>query len=217
MNFLIRAIQNIEKSNQIFKTILIDLDNTIFYSSKTNRIAELKTLERFGFSYDDFNKAKDSVKNRNLGSSSHNRKLYFKTLLDNANRSFTELPEMYSYFLNEVLKNDRVSEIVTETLKFFKDKKICAITDYYLLEQIKRLENSGISDLFDFIVTSSEFETEKPSKCLIDKALELTKSKPEECIMIGDSNRDNFSDYSIYSYPFSLDRNIISINGKSGD
>ena len=49
MNFLIRAIQNIENSNQVFKTILIDLDNTIFYSSKTNRIAELKTLEKFGF------------------------------------------------------------------------------------------------------------------------------------------------------------------------
>ena len=216
MNFLIRAIQNIENSNQVFKTILIDLDNTIFYSSKTNRIAELKTLEKFGFSYSDFNKAKDSVKSRNLRSSSHNRKLYFKTLLDNSGRSFTELPEMYSYFLGEVLKNDRVSEIMIETLKFFKDKKICAITDYYLLEQIKRLENSGISDLFDFIVTSSEFESEKPSKCLIDKALELTKSKPEECIMIGDSNHDNFSEYEIYSYPFSLDRNIISITGKSG-
>ena len=129
MNFLIRAIQNIEKSNQIFKTILIDLDNTIFYSSKTNSIAELKTLEKFGFSYQDFNKAKDSVKSRNLRSSSHNRKLYFKTLLDNSGRSFTELPEMYSYFLSEVLKNDRVSEIMTETLKFFKDKKSCAITD----------------------------------------------------------------------------------------
>ena len=215
MNFLIRAIQNIENSNQVFKTILIDLDNTIFYSSKTNRIAELKTLEKFGFSYKDFNKAKDSVKSRNLRSSSHNRKLYFKTLLDNSGRSFTELPEMYSYFLGEVLKNDRVSEIMIETLKFFKDKKICAITDYYLLEQIQRLENSGISDLFDFIVTSSEFESEKPSKCLIDKALELTKSKPEECIMIGDSNHDNFSEYEIYSYPFSLDRNIISITGKS--
>ena len=216
MNFLIRAIQNIENSNQVFKTILIDLDNTIFYSSKTNRIAELKTLEKFGFSYSDFNKAKDSVKSRNLRSSSHNRKLYFKTLLDNSGRSFTELPEMYNYFLSEVLKNDRVSEIMIETLKFFKDKKICAITDYYLLEQIQRLENSGISDLFDFIVTSSEFESEKPSKCLIDKALELTKSKPEECIMIGDSNHDNFSEYEIYSYPFSLDRNIISITGKSG-
>lgn len=216
MNFLIRAIQNIENSNQVFKTILIDLDNTIFYSSKTNRIAELKTLEKFGFSCKDFNKAKDSVKSRNLRSSSHNRKLYFKTLLDNSGRSFTELPEMYSYFLGEVLKNDRVSEIMIETLKFFKDKKICAITDYYLLEQIKRLENSGISDLFDFIITSSEFESEKPSKCLIDKALKLTKSKPEECIMIGDSNHDNFSEYEIYSYPFSLDRNIISITGKSG-
>lgn len=216
MNFLIRAIQNIENSNQVFKTILIDLDNTIFYSSKTNSIAELKTLEKFGFSYSDFNKAKDSVKNRNLRSSSHNRKLYFKTLLDNSGRSFTELPEMYSYFLDEVLKNDRVSELVAETLKFFKDKKICAITDYYLLEQIKRLENSGISDLFDFIITSSEYEEEKPAKPLIDRALELTKSKPEECIMIGDSNHDNFSEYNIYSYPFSLDRNIISITGKSG-
>lgn len=216
MNFLIRAIQNIEKSNRVFKTILIDLDNTIFYSSKTNSIAELKTLEKFGFSYKDFNKAKDSVKNRNLRSSSHNRKLYFKTLLDNSGRSFTELPEMYSYFLDEVLKNDRVSEIMIETLKFFKDKKICAITDYYLLEQIQRLENLGISDLFDFIITSSEFESEKPSKCLIDKALELSKSKPEECIMIGDSNHDNFSEFEIYSYPFSLDRNIISITGKSG-
>ena len=216
MNFLIRAIQNIEKSNRVFKTILIDLDNTIFYSSKVNRNAELKTLEKFGFSYLDFNKAKDSVKNRNLKSSMHNRKLYFKTLLDITNRSFSELPKIYNYFLSEVLKNDRVSELVAETLKFFKDKKICAITDYYLLEQIERLENSGISDLFDFIITSSEYEEEKPAKPLIDKALELTKSKPEECIMIGDSNHDNFSEYNIYSYPFSLDRNIISITGKSG-
>src|SRR5574344_59274 len=200
MNFLIRAIQNIENSNQKIKTILIDLDNTVFYSSKVNIRAELKTLEKFGFSYLDFNKAKDSVKNRNLKSSMHNRKLYFKTLLDNSKRSFSELPEMYNCFLNEVLKNDSVS----------------AISDYYLIEQIKRLENSGISDLFDFIITSSEFEAEKPSKCLIDKALELTGSKPEECIMIGDSNHDNFSEYDIYSYPFSLDRNIISISGKSG-
>ena len=63
MNFLIRAIQNIEKSNQVFKTILIDLDNTIFYSSKTNRIAELKTLEKFGFSYNTvYNKIKIYLK-----------------------------------------------------------------------------------------------------------------------------------------------------------
>ena len=44
----------------------------------------------------------------------------------------------------------------------------------------------------------------------------LGDNKPEECIMIGDSNHDNFSEYDIYSYPFSLDRNIISITGKSG-
>lgn len=211
MNFLIDAIKK-------YKTILIDIDNTIFYSQETNKIAEKETLKYFNFSYSDFLKAKEQVKSRGLKSSQHNRKLYFKALIDLKNKKYTLLQEMYDFFIQSVLENDKTSNIIIDTLKYAKDnnKTVCAISDYYLTEQIKRLKNSHIDNYIDYIITSSEFEQEKPSKSLIDKALELTNSKAEDCIMIGDSENDNFSKYNIFSYPFSLYKNIISISGKSG-
>ncbi len=75
-----------------------------------------------------------------------------------------------------------------EILTYLKPKyQLHIITNGFKEVQHKKLINSGIRVFFDIIVTSESVGVKKPNPKIFDFALSQVNSKPENCIMIGDS------------------------------
>ncbi|EDP8301553.1 HAD-IA family hydrolase, partial [Campylobacter jejuni] len=97
------------------------------------------------------------------------------------------------------------------------NRKILAITNFYFIEQINKLNYANLSLMLDFLICSEEFEVEKPHKKLIDRAFELAKiDSKDKVVMIGDSIADDLGIYDIKYYPYNCSKLLISISGKSG-
>ncbi|EAK5790430.1 HAD-IA family hydrolase, partial [Campylobacter lari] len=118
--------------------------------------------------------------------------------------------------------NLKVDRAMFKFLSYIKtiDKTVIAITNFYFIEQINKLEHANLINFIDHLVCSEEFELEKPNKALIDRALKLYKKNitEEDIVMIGDSVADNFlgEGYGINYYPYNCSKLLISISGKSG-
>lgn len=67
-----------------------------------------------------------------------------------------------------------------------KNYSLYIITNGFQEVQHIKLENSGISKYFNFVITSEEVGVKKPDSSIFHYALELAKAKAEESIMIGD-------------------------------
>lgn len=77
---------------------------------------------------------------------------------------------------------------VKQTLKKLRQKgcKLAIITDAPRLKAYMRLDEMGIADMFDAVVSREDTGREKPSKLPFKKALNILKVKPSEAMHIGD-------------------------------
>lgn len=75
-----------------------------------------------------------------------------------------------------------------ETLEELKkqDYRLSIITNGFMEVQYHKISNSGLTPYFDEIICSEEVGISKPSKKVYDYALDKTKAKRNESIMIGD-------------------------------
>ena len=64
---------------------------------------------------------------------------------------------------------------------------IGVVTNNFREEQESKLEDCGLTDAIDFMVTSEETGTPKPSRAIFDTALELGNARASEAVMVGDS------------------------------
>ena len=64
--------------------------------------------------------------------------------------------------------------------------KLAVVSDAPSKEAWLRLSYINFHHLFDVVITYDETREKKPSPAPFNKALELLKLKPEECLMIGD-------------------------------
>jgi len=80
-------------------------------------------------------------------------------------------------------------ENAEEIIKYTKDKYIlAAVTNGTKIAQIKKLKNSGLYKLIDYIFISEEVGAEKPNREFFDKVFESMEiEKSEEVLIIGDS------------------------------
>ncbi|WP_299711828.1 YjjG family noncanonical pyrimidine nucleotidase [uncultured Tenacibaculum sp.] len=91
-------------------------------------------------------------------------------------------------YINYLPNHNFLIEGTIELLEYLKPKyKLHIITNGFKEVQYKKLNNSGIRDFFDIIVTSESVGVKKPNPEIFNFALELANSKPENCVMIGDS------------------------------
>lgn len=75
-----------------------------------------------------------------------------------------------------------------ETLKYLKEKKYHChiITNGFIKVQSKKIENCGLSEYFNTFTFSEEAGCSKPDKKIFELALNKSKAKVTESIMIGD-------------------------------
>ena len=210
---------NLRELIKDYDVLFVDIDNTLFNYTHAHDKALNKVLKNYGFSIEEYNIAKRNIKKRDLQSNHHKKELYFKNMCENKNVHFSETLSMYKTYEKEFRKNLLVDKTMFDLLTHAKlnNKKVIAITNYYVIPQIKKLKKSGFINVIDHLITSEEFEVEKPNKKLFNKAIELagypTKDK---IIMFGDSVVDDLSLYDIKSYPYNCSKLLMSISGKSG-
>lgn len=214
--------ENLFNLNELIQNkdvIFIDIDNTLFNYSEAHKKALESVLTLFELDISLYNKAKLNIKKRDLKSNHHKKELYFKNMCEMSNLHFTEALDMYEHYQRMFEKNLLVDNTMMNLLKYAKknNKKVIAITNYYVIPQIKKLKAARFDKLIDHLITSEEFEVEKPNKTLFNRASELAGfPSKDKIIMFGDSVVDDLSCYGIQSYPYNCSKLLISISGKSG-
>ena len=218
---IVRGIRmfDLSKITKDYSVILVDLDNTLFNYTIAHNEAIKQTSTKFNFSSADYELAKINIKKRNLKANHHKKELYFKNICETNNRSFFEALEMYEFYIKvfheNLLADDSMLRLLDSSKK--EGKQVIAITNYYVIPQIKKLKTAGYENLIDHLITSEEFELEKPNVKLLDRALELSKeSDKSKVIMFGDSVVDDMGIYDIKYSPYNCSKLLISISGKSG-
>lgn len=183
----------------MIKTVVFDLDNTLYDYDKVNTLAEKKLIEKLkaSFAVEDeaaallIKKAKQNVK-KQLGEvgASHNRLLYMQNICEQLGvKPAIYAMELYDTYWDCMLEEMQLYPYVRELLERLKQKdiKIGLLTDLTAHIQYRKLKKLGIESYFDYIVTSEEAGAEKPSAKMFELMLQKTGNKPEEMLMIGDS------------------------------
>ena len=196
-----------------YKCIFVDLDDTLFNYTRAHDIALSEVLSRYNFSYDDYLLAKSIIKKRNLKVNSHKKELQFKVLCKIKNMHFIEAFHMFMYYKTVFLKNLKVDRLMHNFITK-SNKRIIGLTNFYFIEQVEKLIKCKYK--LDDLLTSEEFEDEKPNFKIVNEALKLSNCNPSDCIMIGDAHSDDLSKYGIDFYNYNCSKFIISITGKSG-
>ncbi|EAJ6453125.1 HAD-IA family hydrolase [Campylobacter lari] len=205
-----------------YKLIMVDIDNTLFNYTFAHKKALEKVMKKFNFSLREYEDAKMIINARNLSANHHKKELYFKIICENKNMHFSKAKEMFEFYNKNFILNLKVDRAMFEFLSYIKtiDKTVIAITNFYFIEQINKLEHANLINFIDYLVCSEEFELEKPNKALINRALKLYQKDitEKDIIMIGDSVADDFlgRGYKINYYPYNCSKLLISISGKSG-
>lgn len=209
---------NIYKDVEQYDVFCVDLDNTLFNYTYAHNAALSLTMKKFNFNFDDYNVAKIEIRKRDLKANHHKKELYFKIICENTNKPFYEALKIFKYYSKKFNQNLLADSSMFRLLKTAKinNKKVIAITNFYLLQQIEKLKTTNFHKYIDYIITSEEYECEKPNKTLIDKALSFSGVDKSKVITFGDSIVDDFTRHGVDYYPYNCSKVLISITGKSG-
>lgn len=180
------------------KTIIFDLDNTLYDYSKCNDYAEqflfLKISSDINVSIDYveqcLKRAKANVKERLQGTAAeHNRLLYMQEICEEMDISpFVYAVSWYNTYWDSFLSVCTPYDYVIPTLEYLKkiNINVLILTDLTAMIQFRKINALGIESYIDYIVTSEEVGSEKPSQKMFKRALRKAKCKESEVIMIGD-------------------------------
>lgn len=103
--------------------------------------------------------------------------------------SMAEYETMVQTYVNTSRKEKRPIPNAPETVLQLKNLgfTIAIITNGATDHQKQKIKLCGIDEHIDFALISEEIGIRKPSKDIFEKALELSNSKPEQALMVGDS------------------------------
>lgn len=91
-------------------------------------------------------------------------------------------------YIDELPNNNQLFEGTHEILKhLYPNYKLHIITNGFNDVQFKKIENSGLSNYFDKIVTSEDAGVKKPNPIIFKYALDTVNASAKESIMIGDN------------------------------
>ncbi|MCK4517365.1 HAD family hydrolase, partial [Candidatus Babeliales bacterium] len=180
-----------------FKGILLDLDNTLYDYNKAHGAA-LKAVfssveSKFSLEQSKLTKAYTQARhsvasNLKYTAASHNRILYFQTMLENCQiYSSQETLSLYDIYWNTFLENMHLFDGAISFLEKVKPEKICVITDLTAHIQHRKIIKLGIEKYESHLVTSEEVGIEKPHPKIFSTALQKLGLNAHEVCMIGDN------------------------------
>ncbi len=91
-------------------------------------------------------------------------------------------------YINQLPNFNHLFEGTFEILNYLKEKyQLHIITNGFEEIQSLKIENSGIADFFNQVITSESVGVKKPNPRVFQYALEKANAKPELSVMIGDN------------------------------
>jgi FMN phosphatase YigB (HAD superfamily) len=208
---------NLNKIVENKKLLFIDIDDTILDYTNTHKNVLNKILYKYNFNIDEYNIARSIVKDRIKGVNKHKKELYFKVMLENKKNKYSVLLDMINDYRNLFINNIKIDFSISQLIDYCKTNniKVCAVSNFYVVDQFKKLIKFNILDKFDLIITSEDFDIEKPNINLFNYALNKFNIKSSESIMIGDSDKhDNVEGIDFFHY--NTNNIFFGICGKSG-
>lgn len=199
------------------KLLFIDIDDTILNYTKAHNKALNKVLYKWGFSLEEYNIARNEVKKRIKGVNNHKKELYFKVMGENRGIFYETILYIIKEYKNFLLDNIKIDFSIKELIDDCRLEgiKVCAVSNFYTEDQLKKLSKCNILNKFNMIITSEDFDVEKPSRKLFDYALNKFNLKESDSIMIGDSFKyDNIKEIDFFHY--NTNNIFFGVCGKSG-
>lgn len=199
-----------------YKTIILDLDNTLYNYDYCNNIANNKIFEyiknKYNFEINYINskycEINKSLKYElNTTASSHNRNIYIKQLCEVLKIPYNEVFIINKIYWDTFFFYIKPYESVTEFIKFNKKNniKIGILTDFEIEYQILKLQNLNLLEYIDIIISSEEIGIEKPSKQMFLTILDKLNCNKNDTIMIGDNYEKDIigaKNINIFSFYF---------------
>lgn len=185
----------------LIKTVLIDLDETLWATRINNRDAleEVYHAHGWGEHFDSFETFFRKYEPHN----DHVWDLYrigtitkaeltldrFRTpLLPEISLTDEEILEINADFLSRAATKEKVIPGAIELLRELKSLyTIVILSNGFEEVQAQKMASSGLLPYIDHIVLSETAGANKPSRRIYDYAFSISRSRPSESIMIGDS------------------------------
>lgn len=192
--------------NKDIRGILLDIDNTIYSYDKCHEYA-MKQICKYvskEFQVDQTTVLNTySTARRRVGTdlsgqgSSHSRLLYFQKMLEMLTGK-TEIPttlyleELYwSSFFSVMTLDIKAEKFIENCNK--SNIAICIITDLTAQIQMRKLQELGVVDQIDFLVSSEEAGVEKPHPYIFKLALEKLQLDKDSVLVVGDNVKKDIS------------------------
>ena len=171
----------------MIKTLIFDLDNTLLDWKQEYIFALSNVIKKLNLNYSD-----DKIKEIDTALTdyeNHHKKYTKENFLNFLNTECNiNLPHEFVDLLIEEQGNcfEKYDGDKLDTIRYLSEKyELICLSNWFTYTQTKRLENAGIAKYFKIITGGDQHEL-KPSK----KAFDIIKN-PDECIMIGDSIKND--------------------------
>ncbi len=185
----------------MIKTILIDLDDTLWDTQTNNKesLEELYSLFNWGRVYSSF-EAFFSIYEPN---NERQWALYRQGLISKQELTLgrfapvlaplgitaeEEILDINTHFLITTSRKTKLIPGALPLLRYLKSLyRVVVISNGFREVQYTKISKSGLSPYIDHIILSEDAKCNKPHKPIFDYAFSRTNTRPSETIMIGDS------------------------------
>lgn len=185
----------------MYKTILIDLDDTLWATQQNNKeaIHELYLSEGWSSGYASFSHFWERYYPHNEAlwhRYRHGEITKHELTLERFNHPLSlvrqhteeEILALNDRFLNLSSRKTRLIDGAIELLKYLKTLyRVVIISNGFVEVQHRKIQLSGLAPYVDHIVLSEEVGVSKPYKEIFDHALSVSHTRRAEAIMVGDS------------------------------
>lgn len=187
------------------KTVIFDIDNTLYDFNYSNNIALDKlrdyTAEKFSWSREEFDakherSQKDIYALMGYNGICRDRILRYKMMMEYSSLPiFPHAARMLELYWTTMLNTLRPYEGACSVMESLKSRglTIGIGTDMTVYIQMLKLERMNMSSYIDFMVTSEEAGREKPSPELFRMCIEKAKCRADECLFVGDSLEKDYT------------------------
>lgn len=187
----------------MYKTVFIDLDDTLWDFSGNSKIAMKHVYEQFGLSryypdYEDFFTLYHT-RNNELWALFHHARLTKEQLMHERigfflrrvglNDSPKLVNEINESYFSSLKRQSGLRPYALELLQYLTRKSypLFILSNGFSEVQFAKMETAGISNFFSGVILSEEVGANKPHPDIFNYALKKTESRPNETIMIGDN------------------------------
>lgn len=190
-------------NNKQYQHLFFDLDHTLWDFDKNAELALAQIFKElnvaaFGISNFEVFRAAYSIENKRMWERFRNGyitqkdlriKRFTNTLAQLKIYNFGLAQKMSDAYLELLPLQVELLPYAKEILDYCKEKKyhLHIITNGFEEVQYKKLNNSGLSDYFEEIITSELSLSQKPQKEIFDFALKASGANISDSIMIGDN------------------------------